>query len=173
MRYLEVRRHSIRTKPGKHLSQEGVDLARKVGNSMGPFFRVITSTAPRAFETAIAMGFAVDEELGELNDLSEEVSKKMVFDSGFKGFVQALEREEMIQKFSRSQSKLWASIFATVPDEKRVLVISHLGIIEAGLIASLPKIRFSSWGSLLDCCEGALLSFEDQTFVGGEMLRVR
>ena len=28
MRYLEVRRHTMRTRPGKHLSQAGVTLAR-------------------------------------------------------------------------------------------------------------------------------------------------
>ena len=34
MRYLEVRRHTMRTKPGEHLSQAGVDLARRVGEGM-------------------------------------------------------------------------------------------------------------------------------------------
>ena len=31
MRMLEVRRHTMRRKPGQHLSQEGIDLARLVG----------------------------------------------------------------------------------------------------------------------------------------------
>lgn len=61
MRVLEVRRHTMRSKPGKHLSQAGVSLARHVGETMGSFDRVVTSTLARAFETAIAMGFAVDE----------------------------------------------------------------------------------------------------------------
>src|SRR5687768_3727441 len=61
---LEIRRHSIR-KPGggSQLSQEGVDLARRVGTGLGPFARVVTSVVPRARETAIAMGFAVDHEI--------------------------------------------------------------------------------------------------------------
>jgi len=62
MKILEIRRHSIRSKPGDHLSQQGVALARKIGEGMGPFAFVTTSTLPRAFETAIAMGFAVDEQ---------------------------------------------------------------------------------------------------------------
>src|SRR4051794_10783960 len=53
MRYLEVRRHTMRTKPGEHLSQAGVDLARRVGEGMGHFDRVVSTLAPRAFETAI------------------------------------------------------------------------------------------------------------------------
>src|SRR5581483_10534951 len=58
MRWLEVRRHSLTKKGtargrGSHLSAEGVTL--------GPFARVLTSPAPRAIETAVAMGFAVDD----------------------------------------------------------------------------------------------------------------
>ncbi len=62
MKTIEIRRHTYRTKPGQHLSQQGVTLARHVGEGIGPFARVVTSTVPRAFETAIAMGFAVDEQ---------------------------------------------------------------------------------------------------------------
>jgi hypothetical protein len=66
MRWLEVRRHSLTKKHpargrGSHLSAEGVALARLVGGSLGPFARVVTSASPRAVETAVAMGFAVDD----------------------------------------------------------------------------------------------------------------
>ena len=73
MRILEIRRHTMRTKPGQHLSQAGVDLARLVGMRVGPFDRVITSTIPRAFETAIAMGFAVDEQLDQIARMPDDV----------------------------------------------------------------------------------------------------
>ena len=36
------------------MSQAGVDFARKLGATMGPFARVVTSVVPRARETAIA-----------------------------------------------------------------------------------------------------------------------
>ena len=62
MKILEVRRHSIRHAGGDHLSQAGVALARNVGQHMGSFNFVATSTLPRAFDTAIAMGFAVNEQ---------------------------------------------------------------------------------------------------------------
>src|SRR5690349_19563621 len=64
MKTLEIRRHSLRKHgAGSQLSQEGVDYARRLGASLGPFARVVTSVVPRARETAIAMGFAVDEEI--------------------------------------------------------------------------------------------------------------
>ena len=48
---------------GSQLSQEGVNLARTLGGAMGPFAQVVASVVPRARETAIAMGFAVDYEM--------------------------------------------------------------------------------------------------------------
>ncbi|MEU8077754.1 hypothetical protein AB0B31_20150 [Catellatospora citrea] len=66
MRRLEVRRHSFTKKDaargrGSHLSGDGVAAARAVGAALGPVGYVLTSESPRAVETAVAMGFAVDD----------------------------------------------------------------------------------------------------------------
>lgn len=64
MKILEVRRHSFRKQGGgSQLSQVGVEYARRLGVTMGSFAYVATSVSPRARETAIAMGFAVDQEI--------------------------------------------------------------------------------------------------------------
>ena len=76
MKIIEHRRHSIREKPSKHISQEGVNLARKVGEEMGEFDRVFSSTAPRAIETTVAMGYAVEDTLEMVSKTPEEVSKE-------------------------------------------------------------------------------------------------
>ena len=61
---LEVRRHSDRKAGGgSQLSQHGVTRARNLGARLGSFDHVVTTVLPRARETAIAMGFAVDHEL--------------------------------------------------------------------------------------------------------------
>src|SRR5512134_1948647 len=81
MKTIEIRRHSIRSKPGDHLNQPGVTLARLVGENLGPFDRVVTSTLPRAIETAIAMGFGVDE-LNELMSFSgDDVEREVPWPS--------------------------------------------------------------------------------------------
>ncbi len=46
---------------GSHLSASGVELARLVGMQLGAFGYVLTSASPRAIETAVAMGYAVDD----------------------------------------------------------------------------------------------------------------
>jgi hypothetical protein len=66
MRWLEVRRHAPTKKGsargrGSHLSAHGIELARAVGAEVGPFALVVTSASPRAIETAVAMGWAVDD----------------------------------------------------------------------------------------------------------------
>ncbi len=71
MRVLEVRRHSL-VKDHVHLSQAGVDLARRVGAGTGPFDRVVTSQITRTLETAVAMGFAVDEQLAVLTEIEAD-----------------------------------------------------------------------------------------------------
>src|SRR3954470_8143082 len=79
MKTLEIRRHSMRKSGGgSQLSQAGVDYARMLGASLGPFAQVVTSVVPRARETAIAMGFAVDYELVTLttdDDLYAEMER--------------------------------------------------------------------------------------------------
>lgn len=64
MKTLDIRRHSLRKDGGgSQLSQAGVDLARRIGATLGPYAQVVTTPVPRTRETAIAMGFAVDYEL--------------------------------------------------------------------------------------------------------------
>ena len=77
MPVIDHRRHSLRGKPGPHLTQAGVALARRAGDgefgAVPPYDLVVTSTVPRAFETAIALGFAVDEQLEALSTMDDEV----------------------------------------------------------------------------------------------------
>ena len=63
----------MRRKPGQHLSQDGVSLAQHVGQDLNPFDLVVASELPRAIETAIAMGFAVDRLDVDLGVLPKEV----------------------------------------------------------------------------------------------------
>jgi len=78
MRTLEIRRHCFTKKgegrgKGSHLSQEGVTQARAIGAQIGPFDLVLTSQLPRTLETALAIGFAVDEQLAVLGEIQPAV----------------------------------------------------------------------------------------------------
>src|SRR5688572_23391945 len=110
MKYLEVRRHSVRSQAGQHLSQEGVNLARKVGNDMGPFDVVVTSTLPRAFETAIAMGFAVDKQDEQLNVMGEEVTAEIHWTESFLRFSEVIKNGGAAANFGHEQAEFWKLI---------------------------------------------------------------
>jgi broad specificity phosphatase PhoE len=172
MRTLEVRRHTMRTRPGKHLSQAGVELARRCGNSMGPFDRVVTSKLPRAFETAIAMGFAVDDQIGLLGSIGEAVSDEFDWTHGFPAVANAVQHGSQTAAYTAKQAQRWHSIVADLPDGSRTLIISHGGIIEAGAVGCLPDADHAAWGRALDYCEGVRLLHDGARFTGIEIIRL-
>jgi len=171
MRVLEVRRHSIRAIPGSHLTQAGVDLARRIGNTVGPFERVVTSTLPRAFETAIAMGFAVDQQLEALSTMDSAVADEINWDAGFAEWARVIKRGGAATRFAQVQADILHSIVRTLPEGGRALVVSHGGIVEAGAIGCLLPDIPSIGGAACSYCEGARLVFEGERVVEFEIVR--
>ena len=171
MRTLEVRRHSMRDMAGQHLTQAGVDLARRVGSRLGRFERVVTSTLPRAFETAIAMGFAVDEQIEQLAMMSEAVTAIVRWDAGYLSWARAAANSAIVANYTQRQADLWRSIVRGLPENGRALIISHGGIVEAGTIgcvATDPRVADSE-----PCgyCEGVRLTFDGDKVIDVEILR--
>lgn len=171
MRYIEHRRPTMRTKPGQHLSQAGVSLARKVGEEIGPFARVVTSTLPRAFETAIAMGFAVAEQVAALSP-PDDVSAGIRWPATFAQVAEAVRQGGPAARFAREQAHVLQHIVAELPEGEAALVISHGGIVELAAIGCLPDADFAAWGEHCDYCEGVCLAYDGEQFVSAEVLRV-
>src|SRR5512146_2013113 len=116
MKTIEVRRHSIRSKPGVHLNQAGVTLARLVGENLGPFDRVVTSAAPRAFETAIAMGFAVDEQVEWMNTYGEDVDREVWWPQPFIAFAKAVKRGGAAVRYANQLAGYYAKLAEYLAD---------------------------------------------------------
>jgi len=173
MKYLEVRRHSIRSQAGQHLSQEGVNLARRIGNEIGPFDAVVTSTLPRAFETAIAMGFAVDKQDEQLSTAGDEVTAEIHWTESFSRFAEVIKTGGATAKFAHEQAEFWKLIVQSLPENGSGLIITHGGIIEAGAVACLPEAQHNSWGPACSYCEGIRLTFDDGNFTALEILRLK
>ena len=171
MRSLEVRRHSMRAMPGQHLTQAGVDLARRVGSTLGPFERVVTSTLPRAFETAIAMGFAVDEQLNQFSTMDAAVEIEINWDAGFAEWARVIKHGGTAARFAQAQADVLRSIVRTLPDGGRALVVSHGGIVEAGtigcLLPDIPPIA----GEYCSYCDGVRVMFDGERAIKFEIVR--
>jgi broad specificity phosphatase PhoE len=166
----------MRVQPGQHLSQAGVDLARRIGETVGPFQRVVTSSIPRAFETAIAMGFAVDEQIEDfgLIMLNEELESEVNWDAGFAAFADAVRKNPngATAQYARKQSDFWRSVVESVPEGGSALIVLHGGVVEAGAVGCLPNADHRGWGNFLSYCEGVRLTYENGQFTSAEILRV-
>ena len=172
MKSIEIRRHSIRTKPGDHLSQQGVTLARLVGENLGPFERVVTSTLPRAFETAIAMGFAVDEQIELMSSYGADVEREVSWPQSFATYSKAIERGNAAARYAQQLASFYGKLAGNLAEGRAALVINHGGVLELGVVACLPDASYENWGNAVDYCEGARLFWEDRKFVKAEVLRV-
>jgi broad specificity phosphatase PhoE len=172
MKTIEIRRHSIRSKPGDHLNQSGVTLARLVGENLGPFDRVITSTLPRAFETAIAMGFAVNEQNELMSSYGNAVEYEAPWPLSFAGYAEAVSKGEAAAHYANQLVAIYTKLANYLADGRKALVVNHGGVAELGAVACLPKADHVAWGSHLEPCEGIRLFWEDGKFVDGEILRV-
>lgn len=175
MRVIEHRRHSMRAKPGQHLSQQGVDLARAVGEGMGPFHLVVTSSLPRAYETAIAMGFAVDEQVPWLSNLPDGFEDEVPWDAGISR-IAAVARslpEGAVAQFARKLAAFHRDLAARLPENGRALVISHGGIVETSAVGCKPDEDYTAWGPAFGYCEGVRMYFAGTACVRIEPLRVK
>jgi broad specificity phosphatase PhoE len=166
MKTLEIRRHSLRKDGGgSQLSQAGVDLARRLGAGMGPFARVATSVVPRARETAIAMGFAVDHEMvsmatDEATYAEFEASQWASNARPFAALAALVAARGATWLYAQAQLALWRDLMMAIPDGAAALVICHSGDIETALVACFPDADHAAWGGLFNPCEGARLVFD-------------
>ncbi len=172
MKTIEIRRHSIRSKPGEHLNQPGVTLARLVGQNLGPFDRVVTSTAPRAIETAIAMGFAPDELNELMRSYSDEVEHEAPWPLTPAGYAEVIRQGGAAARYASQLVAIYTRLVDYLMDGRAALVVNHGGIAEMGAVACLPEADHFAWGSHFECCEGIRLFWENGRFVDGEILRV-
>jgi len=172
MKTIEIRRHSIRSIPGDHLNQQGVTLARLVGENLGPFDRVVTSTLPRAFETAIAMGFAVDEQNELMSTYGSAVEREAPWPLSCAGYAEVINKGGAAAYYANQLAAAYTKLASYLADGRKALVINHGGVAEMGAVACLPDADHFAWGSNFEYCEGIRLIWQNGKFVDGEILRV-
>ena len=139
---------------------------------MGPFDNVFTSTVPRAFETSVAMGFAVDSQIELISSMPENI--EVSFDQRFGQFAWYVREkpESVTAEFSRRLADLHFKIAKSLQGGGRALIVSHGGIVEASAVGCVPNADHEAWGPSCNYCEGVRLTFDDVRFTGVEILRV-
>lgn len=179
MRWLDVRRHSMTKKGagrgrGSHLSAEGVTLARMIGAGAGPYERVVTSASPRAVETAVAMGFAVDDTVEMPSGYVEgEIPRhaQWEWDDPYVRLAGIVRAGREAAQVARAHLAIWTGTVGAVAEGGSALLIGHGGAIELALVACLPDAAHASWGAPFSHGDGVRLGFADGRFVNAEFQR--
>jgi broad specificity phosphatase PhoE len=172
MKTIEIRRHSIRNKPGDDLSEQGVALARMIGAQTGPFDYVVTSPVPRAYQTAVAMGFEVNERVDLLSTYGDSVEAEIPWPADFSEYTAPVRQGWAAKRYSQRLVEFYTRLTESLPEGGAALVITHGGVVEIGAVACLPNADHAAWGDYIECCEGVRLFWENGKFVNAEVLRV-
>lgn len=172
MKRIEHRRHSIRSRTSVHLNQEGVNLARKVGEGMSNFDFVVSSAHERAYETAIAMGYAVDNILKELMTFGDEVMDEIEkWTMSFSQIKEYYDQKGALYRFCISQQKLYEKLLENINKGESLLIISHGGVIDYPLVHLFPDVDHLTWEDNFSYCEGYEMQFENGSFTNLKIKR--
>lgn len=162
----------MRIIPGDHLSQPGVDRARRIGETLGRFDLVVTSPVIRAIETAIAMGYAVDELSPGLAPPPGDVHAEADWEKGCAEYARVALKGSSTARYLADLAELFQSIANLLPENGRALVISHGGVIEASAVACMPNRDYDGWDTSAGYCEGVRFHIVKNQFRDVEILKL-
>jgi len=172
MRSIDLRRHVQRDPGGVHLNATGLALARRLGAESGRFDRAVTSTIPRAIETAEGMGASPVETREELGRFPLPVEAAVGPIVHWSDYAEAARRSPEVAQFAELQRRLLEEIARALPEEGRALVVSHGAIVELAAVGALPESDATRWGGPAGYGEGMRLVFDGRRFAEGAVLRV-
>ena len=157
MKIAVVLRHAERqdrSDNNSHLSQAGVQHARSMGSRFQSFDFVVTSPLPRAFETAVAMGFAVDMTNPGIQEHSEQIMHDVQWDAGYAAWATAYRSKASVIAYVDHVTSLLKIWLSKVPDDGTLLVITHGGIVEAIATGLSPGDDLVHLGEMAGYVEG-------------------
>ena len=172
MKTIEVRRHSIRERMSQDLSDQGLLLARFIGEEIGPFDRVLTSCIPRAIQTAAAMGFQVDEQVELLNTYGDAVEAIIPWPASFSEYTAPILQGGAAKRYAERLAAYYTHLAESLPDGGAALIITHGGVVEMGAVACFPTFDHAAWGNYIECCEGVRMVWDAGKFVKIDVIRV-
>jgi broad specificity phosphatase PhoE len=182
MKWVEVRRHSLRDNSG-NLSPAGRELiARTTPTLGGPFHAFFASSKPRAIQTIEAMGgrnVQVDDRFG-----LEYVAKVAAYEPLVQQLILAkkiglldayMEVPEILAVMHDVANDFITAVLAIaeqLPEDGRALVGSHGGTIEPAVMLAMGEFSLKAVGRPFAECEGVRFVIDRDTIIGVEILRL-
>jgi len=137
-----------------HLAQAGIEQSRAAGEWFERFDFVVASPLPRAYETAIAMGFAVDMTNPGIQEHSEQIMRDVEWDAGYAAWAVAYGSKRSVIAYVDHVGSLLRDWLAKVPDGGSLLVVTHGGIVEAMAVGLAPGDDLVELGAGAGYAEG-------------------
>ena len=161
MRSIYVLRHSARDNGGAHLNAAGVQLARAIGDRLGPMQCTASSPALRCLETAVALGCAVDEEWDELalpddDELMLELDRIATYADA----VRLVQHGRRIPELASQLSERIHRLIDELQDHQDALLVTHAGVVEVAA-AAVCGGSVAELGEGVGYCEGVRMMLHD------------
>jgi hypothetical protein len=144
-------------------------MARRLGARLAEPSYVAVGDQPRHLETAIAMGFAVDEQTSWPSGYVDGAVKhhdQWTWPEPFVRYGELLGRESRLARVAEAHLAHWRRILDHVPEGGSGLIVSSGGSIEPVLVAAFPDADHASWGGAFYQLEGATLVADGSAFTG-------
>jgi broad specificity phosphatase PhoE len=180
MKYVEVFRHSKRG-PGKGLSEEGRELARRARALLHSHYDFcVSSPKERACETMEALGFDhydIDEAFTAVHPWEpfDAQATKLAKEKGVTPLAACWEIPEALNYLKLQGETFLAAtkrIARRLPEEGRALVVSHGGILEAAALHGCAHCDLAELGGEIGFCEGVVFQLDGDKLVGVEVKRL-
>jgi hypothetical protein len=118
------------------------------------------------------MGYAVDEEVGLIAAIGDDVESECPWPASFADYASAYRKDGATFSYARRLADFYAKLAQSLPEDGSALVINHGGIVEMSAVGCLPNFDHSTLGDYCECCEGVRLMWDGGKFVSVEILRV-
>lgn len=161
MRSIYVLRHSARDNGGVHLNAAGVQLARALGDRLGPMRCTVSSPALRCIETAVALGCTVDAEWDELalpddDELMQELDRIAAYADA----VRLLQHGRRIPELASQLRERIHGLIDELRDHQDALLVTHAGVVEVAA-AAVCGGSAAALGEGVGYCEGVRMMLHD------------
>jgi broad specificity phosphatase PhoE len=135
---------------------------------------VWVSPARRALETAVAMGFAVDDVVefrcGYVSGEFEH-HDQWAWEQPYEQFQKLLTAGGQLASHATADLALWLRLVSALANGQRGLIVSHGGSIEPVLVAAFPDADLTSWGRPFAHLDTAVLTVTDGAFESVRFVR--
>ena len=157
-----------------HLSAAGGWRARGMGEGLPDFNYVAVGDQPRHLETALALGFAVDEQISWPSGYVEGVvahHDQWSWPQPFVRYAELVRGSSALPRWLRRTSATGTGCLVCCRKEAQPLSFRPAGQSSPFFLAALPDADHASWGSAFHQLEGARLGWDGDGFYAPQLLR--